>query len=188
MKIYTKSGDHGKTSLVSGERVSKADVVVEAYGTIDELNSFLGVLIEACAHPELKNEFQFIQNLLFNIGSIIAKGDFKANENYPQLSVEHTIFLENRIDEYTSKLAPLKQFILPGGSNSAAWAHVCRSVCRRAERRICMIEEPTDEILQVIVFVNRLSDYFFTVSRYLLFLEERQEIFWNSKHDLSSSF
>ncbi|MDE6438469.1 MAG: cob(I)yrinic acid a,c-diamide adenosyltransferase [Muribaculaceae bacterium] len=168
MKIYTRTGDTGSTSLVGGKRVSKDSPRLEAYGTTDELNSFLGLLATAPdLPPHVLKTIALVQNKIFNIGAYLATDNSATPLAEPSgLGQEHIEALENAIDELTAPLPPLTSFILPTGSRTAAIAHVCRSVCRRAERRVITLAQssPVDE--RVIRFLNRLSDYLFTLARY----------------------
>jgi len=174
MKIYTGSGDRGKTSLLSGERVSKADPRVEAYGDVDELNSILGGIIAALplAEGELAGEIKEIQSVLLHIGARLAvtPGSTVSGE-LEEITEEHRKGLERAIDRIDESLPTLKDFILPGGHISAAWAHVARAVCRRAERHVVALSttqtgigEP-EQLRNVIVYLNRLSDYLFVLAR-----------------------
>ncbi len=174
MKIYTKGGDKGNTSLVGGTRVSKADAKIEAYGTVDELNSTIGVF--AGALNGVYEEFlQDIQHKLFNIGSLLAAEEDLSFE-LPSVSDLDIEEIEKEIDKLNEKLPKLKAFILPGGSVVSAQVHISRSVCRRAERRVVAL---SDERYSVILrFLNRLSDYLFVLSREYLRLENRLEVQW----------
>lgn len=179
MKIYTKTGDKGSTGLIGGTRVSKSDVRLEAYGTIDELNSHIGLLAAYCKNEEQKAFLQNIQNLLFTVGSSLAtdttKTDYKAAS---VMKPEHVETIEQEIDRMNEELAPLRHFIIPGGSLAAGQCHVCRTVARRAERRIVEMEKtyPVEEL--IIKYVNRLSDYFFVLARKLLMDDKTEEIVW----------
>ncbi|MEA2041106.1 MAG: cob(I)yrinic acid a,c-diamide adenosyltransferase [Bacteroidota bacterium] len=163
MKIYTKGGDRGKTSLLSGERVEKDNINIEAYGTVDELNSFVGLLISTIEQNNLKQFLLRQQTILFDIGALMSLQS-EVNFDLPILKTEDTKELENAMDKMSESLPVLKQFILPGGSPAAAHAHVCRSICRRAERLAVQL---TDINPQVVPYLNRLSDYFFVLARYL---------------------
>ncbi|SRR5690606_1246183 len=167
MKIYTKSGDKGETGLFGGERVSKASKRIEAYGTIDELNSFIGLAITEVKNYEVKNLLQKIQNQLFTVGSDLASPDTEKNRkhNIPRVTEDYYINLEKEIDKFESRLEELRNFILPGGSKSSALLHVCRTICRRAERRVTALKESENIGNNIIIFLNRLSDLFFVLSR-----------------------
>lgn len=179
MKLYTKTGDKGQTGLIGGTRVSKADIRLDAYGSVDELNAYIGLLATQDQKPEHVEFLQKIQNLLFNIGSNLATDTSKTDLNHVSVMKEEYISaIEQEIDRIDSQLSPLNHFILPGGSSKAALCHVCRTVARRAERRIIEMNNMYNVDNNIIVFVNRLSDYFFALSRLLLIEEQKQEIFW----------
>lgn len=180
-KIYTGRGDKGMTSLVGGHRVSKANPRIESYGTTDELNSFVGLLITSVTEEADKKFLLFIQHKLFTIGSYLATDQEKTELRIESMVTSESIErVEGEIDRHSAQLPPMKRFILPGGSTSAALAHVCRTICRRAERQIyrlaegCTIEEP------VLVFINRLSDYFFVFARKECLKNNGEEIIWDN--------
>ncbi len=165
MKIYTKTGDKGTTALFGGKRVSKADLRIETYGTVDELNSFVGLVRDQEVNHKRKDELIEIQDRLFTIGSILATEPGNTSVKIPHLNEEDITFLEGKIDEMDSDLPPMRSFVLPGGHVSVSFCHVTRTVCRRAER-ICISlnsHEPVDPL--VIKYLNRLSDYLFVLSR-----------------------
>ncbi len=173
MKVYSRTGDKGKTSLFSGERLLKNTPRVEAYGTIDELNSFCGAIIAVLpdCHERMRmdEEIKAIQMDLFNVGALLATKPGSANIDLLQgISQERIDWLERRIDDMEEVLDPLTSFILPGGHPSSAWSQVTRTVCRRAERGVVSIAENEDgEGLQrVLSYLNRLSDYFFVLARF----------------------
>ncbi len=179
MKIYTKTGDKGSTALIGGTRVSKSDARIEAYGTIDELNSHIGLLVAMGVGEEDKAFLRNIQNLLFSVGSSLAtdttKTDYKVAS---QMKEAYVVAMENEIDRLNDLLEPLKQFIIPGGTQQSAQCHVCRTVARRAERRIIEMSKiyPVEEL--IVKYINRLSDYFFVLSRKLLMDDKTEEIVW----------
>lgn len=180
--IYTKTGDKGTTSLVGGVRVPKTHLRLEAYGTIDELNSQLGVLITAVSDTASKEMLQYIQHKLFAVGSYLATDQTQVDLRVEsQVSEESILRLEHAIDEMDEVLPPWRGFILPGGSYEVSLCHVCRTVCRRAERRILALEEngigEIDE--KVKRFINRLSDYLFILARTLNLLTQHDEIYWD---------
>jgi cob(I)alamin adenosyltransferase len=177
MKIYTKSGDKGKTSLLSGERVEKSDIRIHAYGTIDELNSFIGVLNALEIAKRHKKFLLQIQNKLFNIGSLIAVRK-EVSFELPVITADDVLLLENEIDTLTDELPVLKEFIIPGGDFVSAQCHVCRSVCRRAERLVIELAqtEPADDL--IVKYLNRLSDYFFVLARKNTYEKNLTEIVW----------
>jgi cob(I)alamin adenosyltransferase len=176
VKIYTKTGDSGQTSLVGGTRVSKDDARIEAYGTIDELNSNLGVLVALDSNHSafLKN----IQHRLFDVGSILA-AELNLEFDLPNIDESDVLNIENEIDRLNKSLSRLKNFILPGGSVLSAHTHIARCVCRRAERRIVALADDTYSIH--VKYLNRLSDYLFVLSREYLRLEGKEEIIWQKK-------
>ncbi|MGL5317635.1 MAG: cob(I)yrinic acid a,c-diamide adenosyltransferase [Bacteroidales bacterium] len=178
--LYTRTGDKGTTSLVGGTRISKASLRLNCYGTIDELNSHLGLLLSEIGEEEPQREtLRFIQHKLFSVGGYLAsEPDSPYYKHGCTVREEFISHLERSIDEIDSELPKLNAFVLPGGSRAAAQASVARTVCRRAERLICSLndESPVDDAL--LRFVNRLSDYLFALSRKLC-LKESDEIFWD---------
>jgi cob(I)alamin adenosyltransferase len=168
MKIYTKTGDKGKTRLVGGSIASKADQRIEAYGTVDELNSILGLITTECSDHfvELQKKICRIQNELFNLGSILACEHPEMLAKLPQISEIHIHQLESEIDQMDKVLAPLKNFILPGGSKLSALFHLARTVCRRAERHTVKLNESTKIEESSLIYLNRLSDYLFVAARF----------------------
>ncbi|MDG5787646.1 cob(I)yrinic acid a,c-diamide adenosyltransferase [Evansella sp. AB-P1] len=164
MKIYTKKGDKGETQLI-GKRVSKTNERVEAYGTVDELNSFIGIVItylEQEKFNDIRNDLLKIQHELFDLGGDLA--NVSLNHDWA-LKEEYVDYLEKRIDVYWNEAPPLNSFILPGGSKGAAYLHVCRTVTRRAERLVVQINDEFNLPSVGIKYLNRLSDYFFAVAR-----------------------
>ncbi len=177
MKIYTKSGDKGKTSLLSGERVEKYDIRINAYGTIDELNSFVGLLIASDINKNYKEFLLKIQNDLYNAGALLAvRKDVKFD--LPKINEEDIIITEKEIDTLTKELPPLKEFILPGGNEASSRAHICRSICRRAERLAVELSQKEQIDERLIIYLNRLSDYFFVLARKILQDENIPETVW----------
>ena len=174
-KIYTRSGDAGLTGLANGERVAKTDARIEALGTIDETNSSLGLIL---SDPELpsavRDTLTRIQDELFDIGAELALPEHIA------ISPESVLRLENELDDFNSTLPPLKDFVLPGGSPSAAACHVARTTCRRAERRVWTLAETADVNPELLKYVNRLSDLLFVIARVLARQEGSTEILWRS--------
>jgi len=173
MKIYTGTGDRGKTSLFSGERVSKADARIDAYGDLDELNSILGALAaHLSAEETLVAELQQIQSGLFQAGAWLAtRPDAPSIDSLQKISAEQIASLEKAIDRFEDELPVIKSFILPGGHITAAWAHVARTVCRRCERKVVplisksMKGKAAESYQRLLVFLNRLSDYLFVLAR-----------------------
>jgi cob(I)alamin adenosyltransferase len=174
MKIYTGTGDKGKTSLFSGERVTKADSRIDAYGDLDELNSILGALTaHLSAEEELAAELQQIQSDLFQAGAWLATSpDSAAIDSLKEISADQVAFLEKAIDRFENELPTLKSFILPGGHITAAWAHMARTVCRRCERKVVPLLSKITKVKaaepyqRLLIFLNRLSDYLFMLARH----------------------
>jgi len=171
MKIYTKTGDKGQTSLLGGLRVEKNDPRVEAYGNLDELNSWIGLLRdqEIPHHPQYSFEPEILKNIqetIFVIGSYLASDPESSAKYLPSIPFEQLALLEINIDFMESKLSPLKNFILPGGHISVSFVHIARNVCRRAERGLVGLKEISDYDPFFLIFLNRLSDYLFVLSRY----------------------
>jgi len=166
MKIYTKTGDHGDTGLFGGTRVEKDNVRVEAYGTLDELNAFVGVARAAQADASMTALLGEIQPLLFELGAELASPPSATLASAARLGEAEVSWLEQRIDAAEAELEPLRHFVLPGGTPGAAALHVCRAVCRRAERRLVALRhsEPATGALGV-VFLNRLGDLLFVLAR-----------------------
>jgi cob(I)alamin adenosyltransferase len=179
-KVYTKTGDQGTTSLVGGKRVAKSDARIESYGTTDELNAFIGLLMNEVTAKEDLDTLRFVQHKLFAIGSYLAT-DRESTELKPEsrISPENISRIEQEIDRIDSRLPPMKHFVLPGGSRPAALAHVCRTVCRRAERQIYRLHEAAEVEEPVLVFINRLSDYFFILARKECIKNNGDEIIWD---------
>lgn len=180
-KLYTGTGDKGQTALVGGKKVSKAHPRLEAYGTVDELNAHLGLLIAHLEEPSVKKLLLFVQHKLFNLGGYLATEHETPTKTLCQISKHDVERLEEALDQLDSELPPLQAFILPGGSPQAAQAHVCRTVCRRAERRMVQLTE-TGIYLEAaaVVFMNRLSDLLFVVARSENLRNGKSEIIWNN--------
>jgi len=178
MKIYTKKGDKGKTSLIGGETVDKHDAAVDSYGTIDELNSFVGLLNDYVNDKEIKEVLNNIQIKLFSVGSILASGGNKNFSNKVNIEKKDVEDIESSIDDMNSKLPELKNFIIPGGHKTSSYSHVCRSICRRAERKISELNNHTKINPHILSYTNRLSDFFFVLSRYLKYSENIEDTHW----------
>lgn len=179
-RIYTKTGDKGETALFGGRRVPKSHLRVEAYGTVDEVNSFIGLLRDSTEDQALGDVLGQIQHRLFSIGAHLATDP--ANTAAPADLEPHDIaLLEHAMDEMDSRLPELKNFILPGGHPLVSLCHICRTVCRRAERMVVALHyhEPVDE--RVLQYLNRLSDYFFMLARHLAQEAGAAEIVWNPR-------
>ena len=178
MKIYTRTGDNGKTSLLSGKRVDKHDKRIVAYGSVDELNSLMGI-VRDFSPKKYKNEIFKIQNKLMIIASQLSND--KHYKNIPNISKKDTQFLENAIDRMTIELDPLKNFIIPGGNKLVSFTHLARCVCRRAEVNITELNEKEDLNREILLFINRLSDYLFTLARFFSKTLKISELKWNVK-------
>jgi len=178
MKIYTKTGDKGETSLLGGKRVRKDDLRIEAYGTIDELNSYMGLLSDQEACASFRDFIRGVQQELFTIGSLLAADPEKTEIKLPKLSQSKILEIESSIDQLEQDLPPLKNFILPGGHPASSTAHVARCICRRSERRVVEMNAEIPLNPDILVYLNRLSDWLFVFSRYLLILTGNQEIPW----------
>ncbi len=167
MKIYTKTGDKGQTSLIGGTRVPKHHIRIEAYGTVDELNSFIGLIRDQDIKEHYKEILIEIQDRLFTIGSLLASDPVKSKMKVPQISEEDVILLEKEIDTMNEELPEMRSFVLPGGHSTVSYCHLARCVCRRAERNTIKLAE-LDKVDEIIVkYLNRLSDYLFVLSRKL---------------------
>jgi len=177
-KIYTKTGDKGETSLIGGKRVPKYHQRIEAYGTVDELNSFIGLIRDQQVDDPEKKTLLEIQDRLFTIESILATDADNPNRKLPLISEPDILFLENEIDRMNKALPPLKNFILPGGHPANSYCHIARTVCRRAERITISlsVNYQVDEL--VIKYLNRLSDYLFVLARYLSKFFNVDETIW----------
>ena len=179
MKIYTKNGDKGKTKLFGGTEKFKDDMRLECYGSIDELNSFIGHISDHEIHQDLKKDLHLIQNYLFNLGSLLAN-DKKDNLKFlPKIEDKHINFLEKRIDQIESELSELRNFILPSGNKIFSLAQIARTVCRRAERKLVSLNKLEKNIDIIYTsFLNRLSDYIFVMSRKILKDNDTSEKYW----------
>ncbi|MCS7036251.1 MAG: cob(I)yrinic acid a,c-diamide adenosyltransferase [Saprospiraceae bacterium] len=180
MKIYTKTGDAGQTGLFGGSRVSKSHIRVEAYGTVDELNAFIGLLHDSLSEEPVRVLLQQIQHRLFSIGAALA-ADPAGPPMPPDLKTSDITLLEESIDAMTQELPPLRHFILPGGFPTVSLAHVCRTVCRRAERVVVALHEQETAPEGVLQYLNRLSDYFFVLARHLGHQAGVEEIKWTPR-------
>lgn len=185
MKVYTKTGDKGTTALFGGSRVPKYHIRIESYGTVDELNSYIGLIRDQEIAPLYKEQLIHIQDKLFTLGAILATDPEKAilkngkeRLNIARISEEDVAYLEDAIDEMETKLPPMTHFVLPGGHTTVSYCHIARCVCRRAERLSTHLNdiEPTDEM--VLKYLNRLSDYLFVLARKLTFDLKADEVKW----------
>jgi cob(I)alamin adenosyltransferase len=180
-RIYTKTGDRGETALFGGRRVPKSDLRVDAYGTVDELNSFLGLLRDSTENQHIREVLAHTQHRLFTLGAHLASDPAK-HPPTPDLLPADVQLLEDEMDSMDEALAPLKHFILPGGHPTVSICHVCRTVCRRAERltvALAQSGEPVEDI--ALQYLNRLSDYFFILSRYLAKDLGVEEVIWKTR-------
>lgn len=185
MKVYTKTGDNGTTALFGGTRVAKHHIRIESYGTIDELNSWLGLLRDQEVDSNTKNVLTLIQNRLFTVGAILATDPDKAilkngkeRLNIPKISTTDIELLEKEMDAMEAALPQMTHFILPGGHTAVSYCHIARTVCRRAERMASVLNESEPFDAQVLVYINRLSDYLFVLARKLSSDLHAEEIKW----------
>lgn len=178
MKIYTKTGDIGETSLFGGRRVLKSELRIEAYGTVDELNSWIGLLRDVNTNDSIKDLLKEVQDRLFTLGAELAADPDNAKLKTPDLHESDVEVLEKAIDAMDSELEPLRNFILPGGHVYVSYAHVARTVCRRAERLSVALHQVSDVPPLCIKYLNRLSDYLFTLSRKMAKDLGAEEVNW----------
>lgn len=179
MKIYTKTGDTGQTALIGGTRVLKSHSRVSAYGTVDELNSWIGLLRDqAVIQPSEKVVILLIQDRLFIMGSLLAADPEKSRMKLPELTIDDVLILETEIDRMDALLPQLKNFILPGGHQSVSFCHLARCICRRAEREVVSLSTETLVDPMIIIYLNRLSDFLFTLARYWSMVAGAEEIPW----------
>ncbi len=181
MKIYTKKGDEGKTSLIGGTRVSKSHLRIESYGTIDELNSYIGWVRDLTEKITDQNLLVEIQDRLFTIGSHLAADPENSKMKLPELREENVQVLENAMDQMEEVLPEMKSFVLPGGHPAVSCTHVARCVCRRAERLIVALNDEHIVDPLILKYLNRLSDYLFVLSRYISMQTGAQEMPWKAK-------
>ena len=181
-RVYTKGGDKGQTSLVGGERVSKAAPRVECYGAVDELNAALGMvrtaLEESPAGPELSPIIARVQNELFNLGAELATPDPERRARSPRIEDRHVTALEEEIDALNEDLPELRSFVLPGGGWTSSYLHLARTICRRAERLVVAVGEAEDLGEHALIYLNRLSDALFVFGRWAAFVEGGTEPLW----------
>lgn len=181
IRIYTKTGDKGETSLIGGTRLPKHHIRIEAYGNVDELNSFVGVVRDHQADDAISKVLIEIQDRLFTIGSLLAADPEKNKMKLPEVKEEDIVYLEKQIDEMDAELPEMKSFVLPGGHPVVSFCHVARCVCRRAERAVLKLaeNEKVDEIIYK--YLNRLSDYLFVLSRKLTKDFQAEETPWKPR-------
>lgn len=182
-KIYTKTGDNGKTSLIGGTKVPKSDIRIDSYGTVDELNSYIGLVSDYLTEEHTKTMLKEVQDRLFTIGSSLAcDPDKEPLMKIPDLHEEDIKLLENEIDKMNEVLPEMKNFILPGGHVAVSTAHVARCVCRRAERLCVSMKEHNSFVEPLVIkYLNRLSDYLFVLARYIGHILHVQEIAWKAR-------
>lgn len=180
-KVYTRTGDKGMTSLVGGVRIQKNDARLEAYGTVDELSSQLGMLVAMMEHGDEREQVVRVQKNLFNVCTHLAT-DQSQTPLYPsaKLNKDEILLLEQRIDSINRELPERQGFILPGGAPAACQAHICRTVCRRAERRIVALAQAAAVDDEIVQYVNRLSDYLFVLAKKINFNSGVSEIIWEN--------
>ncbi|PWG81731.1 cob(I)yrinic acid a,c-diamide adenosyltransferase [Pararcticibacter amylolyticus] len=178
MKIYTKTGDKGFTSLIGGTKVPKYDLRIESYGTVDELNSYIGLVRDQEISDHHKEILMMIQEKLFVIGAILASDPDKSRMKLPEISMEDVSVLEKEIDAMDEVLPELRHFVLPGGSTMVSFCHIARCVCRKAERFTVHLAEESVVPGVILVFLNRLSDYLFVLARKLCFDSGISEVKW----------
>jgi cob(I)alamin adenosyltransferase len=182
-RVYTKTGDKGTTGLIGGTRVPKDHIRIDAYGTVDELNSYLGVVTDQLANPEINDWILEIQDRLFTIGSVLATDtDKNIKQALPDLHETDINWLEQKIDYMDDQLPAMKSFILPGGHLAASQAHVARCVCRRAERIGVHMQNNNIEVPAIVLqYLNRLSDFLFVLARYIVHIHQGKEIPWRPR-------
>jgi cob(I)alamin adenosyltransferase len=181
MKIYTKTGDAGKTSLIGGTRVEKDHYRIEAYGTMDELNSWIGMVMDQNPPADCLKTLEEIQDRLFTLVALAAEDKSKSKMKLPGLEEGDVKLLENEIDRMNESLPELKNFILPGGNQAISTCHIARCVCRRAERKLVALARNEDLEPLAVIYLNRLSDYLFVLSRYIHQQAGIQERPWNPR-------
>ena len=182
MKIYTKTGDQGLTSLIGGTRVKKSHLRIESYGNVDELNSYIGLVADQPVNVSRRAFLKEIQDRLFTIGSSLASDPDKSKMKIPDLHEEDVLLLEQEMDALNEILPPLRVFILPGGHQSVSFCHVARCVCRRTERMVIALAEESFVADLVIIYLNRLSDYLFTLCRIMAHDLQAEEIPWRPRY------
>ena len=180
-RIYTKTGDKGETSIIGGTRLPKHHIRIEAYGSVDELNSWIGLIRDQAIAPNYIQTLLEIQDRLFTMGSLLAADPEKNKMKLPQLAETDVTLLENEIDKMEDALPPMKSFVLPGGHSLVSYCHIARCVCRRAERDVLRHFENEKGEELVVKYLNRLSDYLFTLSRKLASDVKAEEIPWKPR-------
>ncbi len=190
MKVYTKTGDKGTTALFGGTRVPKHHIRIESYGTVDELNSYIGLIRDQEINQLYKDVLIEIQDRLFTVGAVLATDPEKAilkngkeRLNIPKISEDDLLLLENEIDRMEESLPPMTHFVLPGGHTTVSFCHIARCVCRRAERLSVQLNESEEVDESVLKYLNRLSDYLFVLARKLTFDLRAEEVKWIPRKD-----
>ncbi len=179
MRVYTKTGDDGTSGLIGGTRVAKYDLRLESYGTVDELNSWIGLIRTQPVDSNTREQLLSVQNNLFVIGARLATDLSKTDlSGRLPLKEEAITRLENEMDRMLDQLPPMEHFVLPGGSNTVSYCHLARTVCRRAERRVCGLAQEVEIPSELIRYLNRLSDYLFVLSRKIAVDEGVDEVQW----------
>jgi len=181
MKVYTKKGDKGTTQLIGGTRVPKNTLRIEAYGTVDELNSYIGLIRDQKIDSEYISQLLEIQDRLFTLGALLARDPEKQKMKLPELVETDITNLENWIDAMEEKLEPMTNFVLPGGHTTVSYTHIARCVCRRCERIITELNENSEVSEVIMAYVNRLSDYLFVLSRKLTLDLKAKEQIWKPR-------
>lgn len=181
MKVYTKTGDLGETSLLGGTRVSKAELQIESYGTVDELNAYIGLIRDQIWKQPILKELIEIQDRLFTIGSHLANDKTKSKIKIPPILEEDILRLEQEIDKLDESLPPMRAFVLPGGHTTVSYTHIARCVCRRAERQVIRLNQSWEVNPIIIKYLNRLSDYLFVLGRGLSKNLGAEEIEWHPR-------
>jgi len=186
-KVYTKTGDRGYTQLVGGKKISKSDLRICSYGEIDELNSYVGGCRQMIIDSKVENDdlhrisdiLYRVQNELFNVGNMLATLDVDIKKGMPQVEKSHIDNLEKDIDYFNSNLPTLKSFVLPGGSQTNVWFHITRTLCRKCERTVVALSKKEKIDVVIIKYLNRLSDALFVWSRWINFINSKDEVLWN---------
>ena len=182
MKVYTKKGDNGTTQLIGGTRVPKNHQRIEAYGTVDELNSYVGLIRDQAIDANSKNVLIEVQDRLFTIGALLASDPGKSKMTLPEIQDQDVLRLEKEMDQMNENLPEMRSFILPGGHTTVSFCHIARCVCRRAERFTTELSEDTIQRVLILQYLNRLSDYLFVLSRHLSRELGAEEVAWTPKN------
>ena len=184
-RVYTRVGDDGKTALIGGDRVSKAHLRIDSYGTVDEFNAILGLVVTSFESDKMKERLepviQRIQNECFNLGCQLATPVIDKQSSMPRIEQRHIDALEKEIDSFNEGLPELTSFVLPGGGKVSSFLHLARTVCRRAERQVVLLMQEEEVGEFVLEYLNRLSDLLFVLSRYTAFETGHKELLWQSK-------